>query len=103
MLWHVWHYWPSGCWYAFNIYHHWKVLVLRGSILVVLSKEGIIQGNPMAMFLYALGTLLIAEHLKPLQLIGHCNKESSCASMNNYSLAAGTWNFVLSTSAWVSS
>eukprot|EP00957_Ditylum_brightwellii_P103292 7872377-Ditylum_brightwellii.AAC.1 len=64
MLWHVRHYWPSGCRYAFNIYWHWKVSVLRGADDVVFSKEGITQGDPMAMFLYALGVLPIMYQLK---------------------------------------
>eukprot|EP00957_Ditylum_brightwellii_P206017 15346440-Ditylum_brightwellii.AAC.1 len=53
MLWHVRHYWPSGCRYAFNIYRHWKVSVLRGAKELVYSKEGVTQGDPMAIFLYA--------------------------------------------------
>eukprot|EP00957_Ditylum_brightwellii_P087700 6678508-Ditylum_brightwellii.AAC.1 len=50
MLWHVQHYWLSGCRYAFNIYRYWKVSVLRGCKLVILSKEGVTQGDPMAIF-----------------------------------------------------
>eukprot|EP00957_Ditylum_brightwellii_P064455 4891443-Ditylum_brightwellii.AAC.1 len=64
MLWHVRHYWPSGCRYAFNIYRHWKVSVLRGAEEVVYSKEGVTQGDPMAMFLYTLGVLPIILQLK---------------------------------------
>eukprot|EP00957_Ditylum_brightwellii_P138583 10563101-Ditylum_brightwellii.AAC.1 len=58
MLWHVCHYWPLGCRYAFNIYR------LRGAEEVVYSKEGVTQGDPMAMFLYALGVLPIILQLK---------------------------------------
>eukprot|EP00957_Ditylum_brightwellii_P000354 27313-Ditylum_brightwellii.AAC.1 len=64
MLWHVHHYWPSGCRYAFNIYQHWKVSVLRGATEVVHSKEGVTQGDPMAIFLYSLGILPIIIQLK---------------------------------------
>eukprot|EP00957_Ditylum_brightwellii_P000166 13089-Ditylum_brightwellii.AAC.1 len=48
MLWHVQHYWPSGCQHAFNIYHHWKVSVLQGADEFVYSKEGVTQGDQMA-------------------------------------------------------
>eukprot|EP00957_Ditylum_brightwellii_P120365 9184134-Ditylum_brightwellii.AAC.2 len=64
MLWHVHHYWPSGCQYAFNIYWHWKISVFQGTEEVVFSKEGVTQGDPMAMFLYALGVLPIILQLK---------------------------------------
>eukprot|EP00957_Ditylum_brightwellii_P004423 335701-Ditylum_brightwellii.AAC.2 len=70
MLWHVQHYWLSGCCCAFNIHKHWKVYVLRGCALVIMSKEGVTDGDPMAMFLYAIGVLPIVEYLKPLQI---CN------------------------------
>eukprot|EP00957_Ditylum_brightwellii_P199900 15239000-Ditylum_brightwellii.AAC.1 len=40
MLWHVCHYWPSRCRYAFSIYQHWKVSVLWCADEVVFSKEG---------------------------------------------------------------
>eukprot|EP00957_Ditylum_brightwellii_P052619 3989654-Ditylum_brightwellii.AAC.1 len=64
MLWHVCHYWPLGCRYGFNIYRHWKVSVLRGAEEVVYSKEGVTQGDPTSMFLYALGVLPIILQLK---------------------------------------
>eukprot|EP00957_Ditylum_brightwellii_P018492 1390386-Ditylum_brightwellii.AAC.1 len=70
MLWYIQYYWPSGFQYDFGIYHHWKVSVLHRIKLVLLSKEGVTQGAPMVMVLYALGTLSILEHLKHLQLAG---------------------------------
>eukprot|EP00957_Ditylum_brightwellii_P091720 6983774-Ditylum_brightwellii.AAC.1 len=54
MLWHVKHVWPSSCRYAFNTYRHWKILVVRGGKCLY-SKEGVTQGDPLAMILYALG------------------------------------------------
>eukprot|EP00957_Ditylum_brightwellii_P159210 12117915-Ditylum_brightwellii.AAC.1 len=68
MLWHVCHYWPSGCWFAFNIYWHWKVSVLWGTDDFVFSMEGVSQGDLMAMFLYALCVLLITNQLTHHQL-----------------------------------
>eukprot|EP00957_Ditylum_brightwellii_P131615 10037849-Ditylum_brightwellii.AAC.1 len=62
MLWHVRHVWPSGCRYAFNTYRHWKILVVRGGKCLY-SKEGVTQGGPLAMILYALGVLPIIDHL----------------------------------------
>eukprot|EP00957_Ditylum_brightwellii_P099873 7610608-Ditylum_brightwellii.AAC.1 len=57
LLWRVHHIWPSAAWYLFKTYHHWKMLVLRGGINIR-SKEGVTQGDPLAMVLYALGNYL---------------------------------------------
>ena len=36
----------------------WSVLVLRSSSDFLYSKEGVTQGDPLSMFMYAVGTLL---------------------------------------------
>eukprot|EP00957_Ditylum_brightwellii_P070314 5341519-Ditylum_brightwellii.AAC.1 len=46
----------------------WHVSVLRGDADVVYSKEGVTQGDAMAMFLHALGVLPIINQLKHHQL-----------------------------------
>eukprot|EP00957_Ditylum_brightwellii_P140455 10701302-Ditylum_brightwellii.AAC.1 len=40
MLWEVQHLWAAGSRFAFNTYHHWRKLVLRGQDELILSKEG---------------------------------------------------------------
>ena len=49
------HRWPAGAWFVFNMYRHSLVLILhqRGEeTLLILSREGVTQGDPLAMVLY---------------------------------------------------
>ena len=60
MLWTVRHEWPSGARFLFNVYRHHSALVIRnnnGIGAFILSKEGVTQGCPLAMFGYGLGVL----------------------------------------------
>eukprot|EP00957_Ditylum_brightwellii_P082167 6248124-Ditylum_brightwellii.AAC.1 len=63
MLCHVHHIWPAGSRYLFNAYQHWKILVIWGGVNLH-SKEGVTQGDPLTMILYALGVLHIIDHLE---------------------------------------
>eukprot|EP00957_Ditylum_brightwellii_P028617 2162331-Ditylum_brightwellii.AAC.1 len=64
MLWNVRHIWVTGSRFMFNMYRHWWKLVLQGYKDLVMSKEGVTQGDPLAMILYALDVLLIILHLE---------------------------------------
>ena len=59
MLWAVWHEWPSGTHFTFNCYLHCATLVVRdigdGSGHFLHSKEGVTQGDPLAMIAYGIG------------------------------------------------
>ena len=61
MLWAVWHEWPGGVQFTFNCYHHWATVVIRntldGSGHFLHSKEGVNQGDPLAMIAYIIGFL----------------------------------------------
>ena len=60
MLWAVRHEWPSGAHFAFNCYRHWATLVIRagnGTGHLLHRKEGVTQGDPLAMIIYGLGIL----------------------------------------------
>ena len=39
-------------------------MVIRGSKSVLCSKEGVTQGDPLGMFMYAVGSLPLISHLK---------------------------------------
>ena len=58
MLWAVRHEWPSGAQFTFNCYCHWSTLVVReigdGSGHFLHSKEGVTQGDPLAMIAYGI-------------------------------------------------
>ena len=47
--------WPRCSRFLFNSYCGWSVLVLRGSVDFLYSREGVTQGDPLSMFMYALG------------------------------------------------
>jgi len=57
MLLHAWMLWPRCACFLFNTYKGWSVLVLKGSTTLLYSKEGVTQGDPLSMFMYAVGTL----------------------------------------------
>ena len=67
MLWVARHYWPGGARFSFNCYRHWAQLVLRGTGEHVLSKEGVTQGDPLAMVLYGIGLLPLVHSLRHFQ------------------------------------
>ena len=68
MLWSVWHEWPSGAQFTFNCYHHWATLVVRdtrdGSGHFLHSKEGVTQGDPLAMIAYCIGVLPLIREIR---------------------------------------
>ena len=66
MLWSVRHLWPSGDIFTFNCYKNWAQLIVRGGegeCEVVLSKEGVTQGDPLAMIAYGISTIPLLRSL----------------------------------------
>jgi hypothetical protein len=67
MLWTTRHRWPRMSRFAFNCYHHqtWLVICIAGaSCIFILSKEGVAQGDPLAMVIYGIMLLPLITHLK---------------------------------------
>ena len=63
-LWTVRHRWTAGARFAFNCYRHWSLLLLRGKEVEATflhSKEGVTQGDPLAMIVYGIGMLPLTE------------------------------------------
>ena len=75
MLWAVWHEWPSGAQFPFNCYRHRDTLVVRdmgdGSGHFLHSKEGVTQGDPLAMIAYGIGVLSLIRELWSAHPPGH--------------------------------
>jgi hypothetical protein len=67
MLWTVRHRWPGGSRMAFNCYRHAAQLIFRGNggeCTILHSREGVTQGDPLAMILYGLALTPLALNLR---------------------------------------
>ena len=68
MLWAVRHEWPGGAQFTFNCYRHWATLVARntldGSGHLFHRKEGVTQGDLLAMITYVIGVLPLIRDLR---------------------------------------
>ena len=67
MLWTVRHEWPSGAQFMFNCCRHWATLVVwytgDGSGHFLYIKEGVTQGDPLAIIAYGIGVLPLIREL----------------------------------------
>ena len=64
MLWTVRHRWPEGARFAFNRYRYWAQRLLRQpgeTPVIILSREGVTQGDPLFMVLYGITLVPLAE------------------------------------------
>jgi hypothetical protein len=67
MLWNVAYHWNRVSWFAFNRYWHWVRYLVRSEpgelALVIHSKEGIMQGDCLAMSLYGVALMPLASKM----------------------------------------
>ena len=62
LLWNVRVLWPRASRFIFNTYRGWSSLIIKGCNRTLYSQEGVIQGDPLSMFIYAIATVpLIRE------------------------------------------
>ena len=67
MLWTVRSRWAGGAKFAFNCYRHAGQLILRRQgqdCEIILSREGVTQGDPLSMILYGIALLPLTESLQ---------------------------------------
>ena len=66
MLWTVRHLWPAGSRFVFNMYRHSARQIIRNGAAseTILSREGVTQGDPLAMIAYGLGLVPLAKRLR---------------------------------------
>ena len=63
-LWNARVVWPRCLRFLFDIYRDYAALFLQGSSDYLLSKEGVTQGVPFSMILYAVAILPLIHSLK---------------------------------------
>ena len=63
-LWNARVLWPCCSRFLFNTYHGYAALFLQGSSDYLLSREGVTQGDPLSMMLYAVAILPLICSLK---------------------------------------
>ena len=61
-LWNARILWPRCSCFLFNTYRGWAVLFVRSSAEYLYSREGVIKGDLLSMFLYAIGIFLSFGH-----------------------------------------
>ena len=86
MLWNVRVLWPRCSRFVFNTYQCWGTLLVRGSDEFLFSKEGVTQGDPLSMFLYAVGTLPLIQSLKDPTLctqLWYADDAAACGDICN--------------------
>jgi hypothetical protein len=64
MLWNTRILWPRASRFIFNTYRGWSPLIMKNCNTVLFSQEGIVQGDPMSMFIYAIATLPLIRELE---------------------------------------
>jgi hypothetical protein len=68
-LWNARVLWPGAAFFLFNTYRNYNLLVIRstispGSGTIMLSREGVTQGDPMSMFFYGIAILPLIRRCK---------------------------------------
>ena len=83
LIWNVRVLWPRASCFIFNTYRGWARLVVRGSEDVLFSHEGIIQGDHLSMFLYAIATLPLIEQtqLNSIKKLWYADDVSALCSL----------------------
>ena len=66
LLWNIRVLWPHTSRFIFNTYRNQSPLILKGSTLTLFSSEGIVQGYPLSMFIYAVASLPIIDQMNHL-------------------------------------
>ena len=64
LLWNIRILWPRASRFIFNTYRGWSPLVIKGYDEGLHSCEGVVQGDPLSMFIYALATLPLIDQLQ---------------------------------------
>ena len=86
LLWNAHILWPHCSRFLFNTYRGWAVLFVRGSTEYLYSREGVTQGDPLSMILYAIGILPLIRSLKDPSRwtqVWYADDASACGELSN--------------------
>ena len=86
LLWNVRILLPHYSRFVFNTYQGWATLVVRSSNEHLYSMDGVTQGDPLSMFLYAVGTLPLIQSLKGSSScvqVWYADDASACGSLSD--------------------
>ena len=64
VIWNIRVLWPRASRFIFNTYRVWSPLVVRGSDTMIYSCKGVVQGDPLSMFAYAVATIPLIRKLE---------------------------------------
>ena len=83
LLWNARILWTRCSRFLFNTYQGWAALVIRGSDKFLFSREGVTQGDPLSMFMYAIGTLPLIQSLRNLDVtqVWYADDASGCGDL----------------------
>ena len=70
-LWNVQVLWPRVSCFVLNTYRGWATLVVRGCKESLYSREGVVQGDPLSMFLYAIANHPTYTHAQGSLSVDH--------------------------------
>ena len=77
--------WPSCSLFLFNTYRGWVPLIVTDSSSILYSREGVTQGDPLSMFVYALATIPLMEavgHSTNGVDVWYADDASACAPLS---------------------
>ena len=77
--------WPSCSLFLFNTYRGWAPLIVKDSKEFLYSKEGVTQGDPLSMFVYAVATIPLIDSVgRPAdgRDVWYADDASACSSLN---------------------
>ena len=78
--------WPSCSLFLFNTYRGWALLIVVDANKILYSREGVTQGDPLSMFIYAVPTLPFISHIGRPNVgtdIWYANDASVCAPLHD--------------------
>src|SRR5436190_2375681 len=88
--------WPKAARFLYNTYRDNTEMIIRDNATQIFSKEGVIQGDPMSMPLYALATLPLIKLLSSENEVTQCWYADDSSAQGNFEQLLRWWNKLIS-------